>query len=226
MILCRSFFVCLTCLFWGLEESEVYSFPSHRNSGSESTVFNGSNTSRKALFSAFLFPSIPTTLGGIAQPQVLNPIVPFILVDMVNPRAIWNQPLEHCPNQSVEKVFGSSNAQLLVRSTSILLEDRSPSFGIMSSGLPCLEMSQTGEFINRSRPPIQYSSFGVVCQEPVKLISVGNFLAFGTASEYPVFSVCGHFSDRFMVADVEPVRVSFPETGSPHFPTSSLQVNP
>lgn len=209
MIFGRSFLVCLTCLFWCLEESKVYAFAPNGNFGSISASFNSSNSSWKTEKPAFLLAAIPDALIVIAQTQILNSIVPFVLVNVVNPRAIGNWPFEHRPNNPVIQVMMSGNKKLFVALFAIGPNAGPASFGIMSRSLPCLEMPWTGELFNRSWLPSKYASFGVVTQEPVKFICAGNFLAFLASREYSVFIVGSHVSDCCMVADVGLGQVSF-----------------
>lgn len=221
MILLRCFCISLACFILGFKKPEIMTFATDINSGSKSTA-NTPNTTRRSSPAVLLPTAIAGALTGITQAKIVHSIVPMVLIDVINPKSIRYFTPKHRPDHSMNEVFGAVDTELLVHFLPELVDHPTPSFRVSGGSPPRLEMLSAGEILQASRFPSQDASFGIISEQAMKFICVGNTLARLATSEYVRLNIGSHIG-HCVIADVERREVSFPSCARliSHIPSQS-----
>lgn len=221
MIFQRRFLIYFACFFFGGEAAKVNALFQVCDVSHEAAI-HGANSTRHTLGSAFLSATIPNTLAAIAKSQILNTIVPFVLVNVVKPRSIRYFTPKHRPDNPVSEILRPIDTELLVHFLPEFVDHPTPSFRVSGGSPPRLEMLGAGKILQASRFPSQDASFGIISEQAMKFICAGNTLARLATSEYVRLNIGSHIG-HCVIADVERREVSFPSCARliSHIPSQS-----
>jgi hypothetical protein len=158
------------CLLWSLPTGGVMHLSVHGNAGKERLLFCSTTTHALGKVILLPFPKVPLILSRSGQPEILNPIIEWITVAMVDLHSIREIQIKHDVNQAMGRVNDSIDPDLNLFRSSFLGRGLCASYHASVLRVPSAPASQGLKIRKRTTIPNQVSSLGVVSEQPLQII--------------------------------------------------------